>query len=279
MEQNHQQFGVRWLLRRFSISPTAYYNYLKRRKQAYYHDKASVQRQIVEIYHGENGVPGYRMMGDYLRQIGFGYSNQTIRKYMKELGLRSIVRRKKACYVKGTAHKIFPNLLNRVFSPKTINCVWCTDFTYLPQPDGTMRYNCTIIDLYDHYAVATLNSNHIDAQLAMDTLKIALKRHRPGKGLILHSDQGSQFASRDFSKYCHEHHIQQSMSHAGCPYDNAPMERFFNTLKNEFYYLYTFQSEDELDRNLYEFVYAKYNHHRPHSYNSGRTPYEARCAA
>lgn len=218
-------------------------------------------------------------MCDYLKQQGFTFSCLTIHKYMNELGLQSIVRRKKPNYVKGKIHKIFPNLLNQEFKVSSPNKIWCTDFTYLPQKDGTMRYNCTIMDLYDRSIVATLNSNHIDAQLAIDTLKIAIERHKPKKGLILHSDQGRQFASHDFNECCKKKHIQQSMSRAGCPYDNAPMERFYNTLKNEFFRLYTFCSSDELDQRIYEFIYVKYNHKRPHSYNGGLTPYVARCAS
>ena len=110
-------------------------------------------------------------------------------------------------------------------------------------------------------------------------MKIALKRHKPDNGLILHSDQGSQFTSKDFNDFCEENYVQQSMSCAGCPYDNAPMERFYNTLKNEYFNLYSFNLDDKLNREIYEFVYVKYNHVRPHSYNAGLTPYEARCAA
>lgn len=238
-----------------------------------------VQRKIVARYHKENGVPGYRMMCDYLKQDGIIFSPLTIHKYMKELGLQSIVRRKKAAYVKGNIHHTFPDLLNQEFCVSTPNKVWCTDFTYLPQRDGSMRYNCSIIDLYDRSIVATKNSHHIDAQLAIDTLKIAVKRHKPKKGLILHSDQGRQFASQNFHKFCKKQSIQQSMSRAGCPYDNAPMERFYNTLKHEFINLYTFCSTAELDRRMYEFIYVKYNHQRPHSYNEGLSPYAARCAA
>lgn len=76
---------------------------------------------------------------------------------------------------------------------------------------------------------------------------------------------------------CKNNHVQQSMSKAGCPYDNAAMERFYNTLKHEFYYLYKFASNDILDKRLYEFVYGKYNHVRPHRTNGGLTPYAARC--
>lgn len=198
---------------------------------------------------------------------------------MKALSLRSIVRKKKPNYIKGTANKVFPNLLNRDFKVDVPNKIWCTDFTYLPQKNGSIRYNCSIIDLFDRSAVATLDGNHITSKLAIATLKIALKRYKPKKGLIIHSDQGSQFTSRQFNDFCEKHFIQQSMSHAGCPYDNAPMERFYNTLKNEYFNLYTFNSAEELDQGIYEFVYVKYNHSRPHSYNKGLTPHAARCAA
>ena len=252
---------------------------MKDRKHEYREEKSRVQRKIVEIYHSNDGVPGYRMMCDYLEQAKIIYSCMTVHKYMKELGLRSIVRRKKPNYVKGTANKIFPNILNQNFKVVVPNKIWCTDFTYLPQKNGTMRYNCTIIDLYDRSAVATLDGNHITAELAMATLTIALERHKPNKGLILHSDQGSQFTSKLFNNFCEKNYIQQSMSRAGCPYDNAPMERFYNTLKHEYFNLYSFNSADELDQGIYEFIYMKYNHVRPHSYNGGRTPYAARYAA
>ena len=81
-----------------------------------------------------------------------------------------------------------------------------------------------------------------------------------------------QYASSDFQKHCLKYDIQQSMSAAGCPYDNAPMERFYNTFKNEFYNFYKFKTRAELDKKTYEFVYVKYNQQRPHSHNNGLPP-------
>lgn len=69
------------------------------------------------------------------------------------------------------------------------------------------------------------------------------------------------------------------MSRAGCPYDNAPMERFYNTFKNKFYNIYSFQSDDDPDKRTYEFIYEKYNHQRPHSHNGDHIPHAARYAA
>lgn len=80
------------------------------------------------------------------------------------------------------------------------NNVWCTDFTYMHQPNGKFRYNCSIIDLFDRSAVASINSNYINTDLAIETLKKALeKEHYPE--VILHSDQGIQFTSWDFVNF------------------------------------------------------------------------------
>ena len=97
------------------------------------------------------------------------------------------------------------------------------------QPNGKFRYNCSIIDLFDRSAVASINSNYINTDLAIETLKKALeKEHYPE--VILHSDQGIQFTSWDFVNFWKDNNVTQSMSKAGWPYDNAPMERFYNNI-------------------------------------------------
>ena len=104
--------------------------------------------------------------------------------------LFSISRKKKPDYEHGVAHKVYENKLNQEFDSAEINQKWCTDFTYMPRPNGSMRYNCSIIDLFDRSAVATLNGSNTTAELAIATLQKALDVHKPGKGIILHSDQG-----------------------------------------------------------------------------------------
>lgn len=212
------------------------------------------------------------MMHDYLNLEGILVSKSTVYRYMKELGIKAIINKKKPLYIKGKAHKIFENIINRNFNVDEPNKVWCTDFTYLPMSNGKMRYNCTIIDLYNREVIATLNSNHITARLAVDTLKIAMKRRGNFRNVILHSDQGSQYTSKEFIDFCYKNNIKQSMSRAGCPYDNAVIERFYNTFKNEFFNLYSFNDYEVLDKKTYEFIYIKYNYLRPHSYNNGIPP-------
>ena len=99
------------------------------------------------------------------------------------------------------------------------------------------------------------------------------------KGIILHSDQGSQFTSKEFIEFCKANGVIQSMSRAGCPYDNAPMERYFNTLKNELICHHYYRSEKQLYLAVSDFAFLWYNHIRPHAFNKGLTPFQKRCSA
>jgi len=216
----------------------------------------------------------------YLARKGYQYSFATIHKYMNtELRLCSIVRPKKPDYEHGKPHKIFSNKLNQNFTANEINQKWCTDFTYLFLKNHEVRYNCTIIDLHDRSVVASITDRHITSDLAIRTLKKALDSQPAMKGeLILHSDQGSQYTSKAFTEFCESVNVTQSMSKAGYPYDNAPMERYFNTLKNECINLYDYETEDALYQAVEEFAYVEYNYVRPHSFNGYATPHEARVA-
>ena len=264
-----------------NICPNAYYNYRKHRKASYSAQVQHALDSIAEIYHRYNGVPGYRQMRVYLERNGITLSALTVHKYMnKILNLKSIVRRRKPGYVKAKAHKVFRNLVEQDFSCEEINTKWCTDFTYLFLADGSKRYNCSIIDLHDRSVIASITDSSITADLAKRTLQKALESQPAIKGvLILHSDQGSQFTSREFVEYCEKMKVTQSMSKAGYPYDNAPMERYFNTLKNDLIYNHSYKTENELYKAIEEYAYVTYNHVRPHSYNGYRTPFEARYAA
>ena len=175
------------------VWPNAYYNYIKDSKREYRENKVKIQRRMVEIYHENGGIPGYRMLRDYLAMEGTKISNPTAWKYANELSLRSIVRRKKYEYLGGKKDHIFPNLVNREFKADAPNKVWCTDFTYMKDPETKEKYyNCTIIDLFRREAVATLNGPEITAELAKAALDIAVQQRQPEKGLILHSDYAEE---------------------------------------------------------------------------------------
>ena len=237
--------------------------------------------KITDIYHKYHGVTGYRTMRVYLSREGFPYSCTTVHKYMNRmLGLKSIVRPRRPAHKHGEAHNVFENKLRQDFYTDRINQKWCTDFTYLYLSNGEVRYNCTILDLHDRSVVASITDRSITSDLAIRTVQKALASQPKIQGeLILHSDQGSQFTSKAFIEFCESVHMTQSMSKAGYPYDNAPMERYFNTLKNECTNLYEYDDEDALYQAVEDFAYVEYNYVRPHSYNGYATPHEARVSA
>ena len=170
---------MRWLFKKLHIHPNAYYNYLRNAKTGYLAQKSHCCQRIQALYHDSHGVMGHRKMKAFLQREGISLSKTTVHKYMnRELQLHSICRRKRLAYHRGLAHKIFPNLLKRNFSPEQPNRVWCTDFTYMTLTNGTMRYNCSIIDLYDRSVVASDNSSFITSFLAVRTLEKALSSAR-----------------------------------------------------------------------------------------------------
>ena len=113
-----------------------------------------------------------------LRNKGISISGTTCHKYMNtELGLFSVTRRHKPGYRKGTAHKVFENLLKQNFTASSPDKIWCTDFTYIPLSDSRMRYNCTILDLYDRSVKASVHGRNFTAELGKKALEAAISQH------------------------------------------------------------------------------------------------------
>lgn len=261
IDENQEEFGLRWLLAHMGICVNAYYNYLKQTKAEYNLQKEQVCNEIKTVYHDLNGIVGHRGMQIFLARRGIYLSKTTIHKYMnREMHLHCICRRRKPSYKKGHAHKIFPNILQQNFEVERPNKVWCTDFTYLYLTNGNIRYNCTVIDLYDRSVVSSVNDRFITSDLAIKAVDKAIAATGcDPKELILHSDQGSQFTTVEFVLHCQNLGITQSMSRAGTPYDNAAMERYYNTLKTELIYQYCFDTVNEFDYAIAEFVYNALN--------------------
>lgn len=126
------------------------------------------------------------------------------------------------------------------------------------------------------FSILHLEANDITADLAKRTLQKAIdsqSRIYLDK-LLIHSDQGSQYISKEFTKFCESLGITQSMSKVGYLYDNALMEKYINTLKNDLIYQHYYHTEQELYTAIEEFVYVHYKHVCPHSYNNYKTLFE-----
>lgn len=279
IEKYSGQFGVNWLLSEFGLSPSVYYNYLHSKKCGCRARKKQILQEIRSIYEEHNGMDGYRKMHFYLAQKGYHISLETTRKYMnQELGLRSVISPKHPPYEKRTPFHICPDILMGDFKADHANTKWCIDFTFITLENGSVRYNCVIMDLYDRSILASVCGAEMTPELAIRTLEKALSRDEeidPRK-LVLHSDQGNEFTSEKFTSYCVDKGIRQSMSPPGHPHSNAPIERYFCTLKNELIDRKCYGCENDLYESIEDFVNNYYNTKRPHTYNNNKPPFAVR---
>ena len=164
------------------------------------------------------------------------------------------------------------NILSRRFSPTRPNMAWLSDITAI-QTDSGKFYLCVVLDLFARKVVAARLSETEDTSLISHTFQDAYYSRKPPKGLVFHSDQGGQYRSQEFRNLLLGHKVRQSFSAPGIPFDNAPMESFFASLKVEEIYRFRYAGIKDLTASLRDYI-SFYNNKRPHTSNGGRTPAE-----
>jgi len=180
----------------------------------------------------------------------------------KKLGIRCIQKRKfKATTDSNHSLPVADNLLGQKFSVSAPNKVWVSDITYVDTEEGWL-YLAGHRDLFHGELVGYSMDARMTKDLISASLLRALAAKRPPEGLIHHSDRGSQYCSHEYSKLLEHHGIKASMSRKGNCYDNAPMESFWGTLKNELVYNRRFKTREEAKREITEYIEVFYNRQR-----------------
>lgn len=151
--------------------------------------------------------------------------------------------------------------------------VWGTDITYLWTNQGWM-YLAVVLDLFSRRVVGWALADHMRAELVSNALQMAVGRRQPRPGLIHHSDRGSQYACQDYQALLQEHGLIGSMSRKGNCWDNAPVERFFGSLKRERTDLRLYATREELKADVIDYIELFYNSRRQHSYLGYISPME-----
>lgn len=184
---------------------------------------------------------------------------------MKQAGVQ-VKQRKKYKVTTDSKHKhpVFENLLERDFSPAQPDQVYASDITYIWTQEGWL-YLAVVIDLYSRKVVGWSMSSRMKADLVCDALKMAIWRRRPAAGLIHHSDRGSQYASKAFRKLLKTHEIKGSMSRKGDCWDNAVVESFIGSLKQERVQWRSYQSRYEAQQDVLQYISVFNNGYRLHS--------------
>lgn len=233
-----------------------------------------LKEKIKAIFKRNKGRYGYRRITVTLRLAGITVNHKKVKRLMDELGIKSLIRKKKYQSFKGEFGLQAKNLLNRNFDAQQPNQKWVTDVTEF-NVSGEKLYLSPILDLYNGEIIAFETARRPlfnMVQTMLNKAYVKLKKHdKP----ILHSDQGWQYRMPVYQQSLKQYSVTQSMSRRGNCLDNATMESFFGTLKSEFFYLEKFRNIDELEAGIKEYIHY-YNNARIKLKLNGLSPVQYR---
>ena len=267
------KYPVVSMCRFFDVSRSGYYSFRKRSKQL--NQESLLVGQIQACHNSGKYMCTYGCRRVQLwieRQYGKHYNYKTVWRVMHKYGLLSKIRRKRFVHC-GEKTRTYANLLNRNFHADRPNQKWVTDISYIPTKQGTL-YLSVIRDLFDLSIVAYKTSTRQSIKLVLDTIRMAIEKEEVTAELLLHSDQGFQYASQSYFALTTQYGITPSMSRRANPYDNAMAENFFSILKSECIRLFEPETIHEAQA-LIEGYIAFYNNDRL-QLNSKLSPFQKR---
>jgi len=254
------------------VKRNGYYHYLKTLGKPVDSEQEEMIAWVKNIAKSSKGTYGSRRMKKALNALDYPIGRNKARKLMKEAGVKAKQRRKYKVTTNSN-HKqlVFDNLLNREFEVAQPDQFYAADVTYIWTQEGWL-YLAVVIDLCSRRVVGWSMSSRMKAKLVCDALQMALWQRRPKAGLIHHSDRGSQYASKAFHRLLKAHGIKGSMSRKGDCWDNAVVESFFGSLKQELVQWKNYQTRYEAQQDILEYIAMFYNSERLHSYLGYMSP-------
>lgn len=272
-------FSMVMMARVFKVSRSGYYRWCNMKDKT---NQRTLQRDSIDVrvkkaFVISKGRDGSERIHQELQEQNASLNIKTIRKSLKRQGLvPKAARLFKVTTDSNHSLPVAPNLLERNFTASKPNEKWVSDITYIQTTEGWL-YLAMIIDLFSRKVIGWSMSENIDADLVCAALKMALWRRKFPKGVIVHSDRGSQYASTAFRKIIAEKQLIQSMSRKGDCWDNACAESFFHSLKVELIMGEPLQNREKTREAIFEYIEVDYNRTRRHSANGFMSPerYEA----
>ena len=264
--KNHEsQFTIEKMCLILKISPSGYYKWKNRSVSERLLKKNMLKEKIKALYFEFKQRYGSPRITSGLHALGYRISRFTVAKYMRQLGLRSKVSKKfKVTTNSKHNYLIADNMLNRNFMVTKPSEVWVSDITYIQTKEGFL-YLTTVIDLYDRKLIGWSLSNTMSTDdTSLAAWRMAIKNRAVKKGLLFHSDQGVQYATKKFANTIKSYGVIRSMSRKGNCWDNAVAESFFKSLKTELIYGNKLISKEEMKLEIFEYIEIWYNRKRRH---------------
>ena len=226
---------------------------------------------IRDSYIASGGVYGSPRVFADLREAGEACGKHRVERIMRDHSIKAVRGYKHPKAVKGRPSILAPNRVNREFSVASPDCVWVTDITYIRTWQGWL-YLAVVLDLHSRAVVGWSMKPTIAKELVLDALMMALWRRKPKQEVIVHSDQGSQYGSDDWKRFCDANKLLPSMSRRGNCWDNAVAESFFSSLKKERIRKRIYKTRDLARADIFDYIEAFYNRTRRHSHLGGVSP-------
>jgi len=252
------------------VSRAGYYRFRRRHESQ---PAAMDLRNKIQLIALRWSTYGYRRVHAELVRQGWKVNHKRVLRLMRVDNLLC-VRRRKFILTTNSQHglPIYPNLVEGLVL-SSINQLWVADITYI-RLQMEFVYLAVLLDAFSRRCIGWALRRTLEASLALEALRMALRRRRPQPGLVHHSDRGVQYASRDYTAELEQHGIRISMSRIASPYDNARAESFIKTLKYEEVYRTEYRNLEEARASIAEFLEKIYNQQRLHSALGYRPPLE-----
>jgi putative transposase len=260
---NQAIYGITTMCRVLAVSASGYYAWRQRPPSARARADAGLTSRIGAIHQYSRGTYGAPRIHEELLAAGLHVGRKRVARLMNTAGLYGVSRRRVITTVRDRAAQPASDLVERNFTAAAPNRLWVADITYIPTWAGFL-YLAVVLDAFSRKIVGWAMETYLRTELVLKALNMALGQRRP-RGVIHHSDHGSQYTALAFGKRCDEAGVRPSMGSVGDCFDNAMCESFFATLECELLDRTSFKTQAAARMAVFDFIEGWYNPHRRHS--------------
>ncbi|HEC6737681.1 TPA: IS3 family transposase [Salmonella enterica subsp. enterica serovar Thompson] len=271
INEHRTVWGVMTICRVLNVARAGFYAWLHNPVSARDKDNQRLLMLIRDSYSLSGGVYGYRRVHGDLNEIGETCGKNRVGRIMQLNRIKAVRGYKAPRRIAGRPSVVAPNRVQRQFTVVRANQVWVTDITYIRTWQGWL-YLAVVIDLFARNVVGWSMNPTLSRELALDALMMAVWRRKPDGEVVVHSDQGSQYGSDDWQRFCRANNLAPGMSRRGNCRDNAVAESFFSSLKKERIRKRIYKTRDLARADIFDYIEVFYNRARRHSHLGGVSP-------
>jgi len=270
IEAHRKQFSIQRMCKVLGVAPSGFYAWLKEPLSKRAQEDAGLLRLIRASFNASHGIYGAPRVFLDLREAGETCSKHRVTRLMRENGLKALHSYRTKRISIGKPAVLIPNVLQRQFAVTQPNKVRVTDITYIRTRQGWL-YLAAVMDLFSRKIVGCSTSPTIHREVVLDAVLKAVRRRRP-RSTLIHSDQGTQYGSDAWRRFCRSNHLEPSMSRKGNCWVNAVAESFFGSLKKERIKKHIYKSRALAEEDISDYIDVFYNRTRRHSHIGGVSP-------